>query len=163
MNNAKKIHKCYLFELRCSIVGPAALYGPECWSSVKDNERRLAVIETKKFRWTRGPPCLDHIGKKDIRKKTHSRKLLWTSKSMGNNQEAGRSKGGLISYMVIWQSLNSIQIRNNTGKMAQPTTKVEEKEEEFWKPLWILFYKGPPTTNIYTIHFSSDSNNVCRK
>lgn len=35
-----------------SVVRPIALYGFEKWPTMKDNERRLSVMETKMLCWT---------------------------------------------------------------------------------------------------------------
>ncbi|EYB86391.1 hypothetical protein Y032_0279g1180 [Ancylostoma ceylanicum] len=44
-----------------AVVRSVALYGAECWSAVKERERRLSVMETTMLRWTAGVTRADRI------------------------------------------------------------------------------------------------------
>ncbi|CAD7083972.1 unnamed protein product [Hermetia illucens] len=50
-----------------NVIPPVTHYGSECKPTIKDNEPRLAVMETKMLRWTSGVTRFDHIRNEDIR------------------------------------------------------------------------------------------------
>ena len=48
-------------KIHCNVVRSVALYGSECWATIKDNERRLAVMETKMVHCTGGVTRFNHV------------------------------------------------------------------------------------------------------
>ena len=80
-----------------NVVRPVALYGSECWPTIRDNERRLVVMETKMLRWTSGVTRLDHIRNEDIRdrygvapivEKLRERRLRWYGHAIRANENS---------------------------------------------------------------------------
>ena len=63
----QRINERLKFQIYRNVIRAVALYGSECWPTIKDNERRLAVMETKMWRWTSGVTRFDHIRNEDIR------------------------------------------------------------------------------------------------
>ncbi|PIO64294.1 hypothetical protein TELCIR_14084 [Teladorsagia circumcincta] len=52
-----------------TVIRLVAIYGAECWPTIKEVEARLSVMETKMLRWTAGVTRLDHIRNDVIRER----------------------------------------------------------------------------------------------
>lgn len=54
------------FRIFGNVVRLVAIHGYECYSTIEDNIRQLAVIETELLHWTRGIIRCDQIRNDDI-------------------------------------------------------------------------------------------------
>lgn len=126
-----------------SLIAPILLYGSECWTMRKEDERRISVAEMSWLRKIRGVSRLQHIRNEDIRsqlgvretmvERVKTRRLQWFGHVSRMNSER-------LPYLALHTQLegNRSRGRQRTRWRDNVRKDIEEKGLEFRKALSLV-------------------------